>query len=1713
MFKNSPHQIVGLVVACEAQEPSKIAAGEFASCWTSLDLVHVFMQLLSTSDFARRLCTTLWSNARDVTVMMYALVQLNGPWDETYVDFTASVLIQETMVVRKFHKDSFLKEIMERFLAKNANVAMTTIMKAYQLGWEQMHNYNFFKILYLSCCEIPQFVSMFSTVPASLVVRNLQMLVHFAFLHSRKQEEKVRMAIFQYWETAGWYLIDLLLHLLNDYLDGFYSVIDNFLDAEYTRVFLLQCKNQLNISPERASRIEAVHSKMFSAGRENFNYVASRIDAILFETGNAVSLFQELQQRVMARGMLRYVIAKVVVLLLRTVLPIDPLWTNLLKLINMLVCYNMLVAENVSEIVYKLIALAPEVPDPDFLQQILGEWFSLLPGLRITKELFAQVQSQKLTLLSQILWQLVAEHQQGAGYATGEGMDMGDPMQAQMQAQMQMQAQRQMQAQMARSMGAQDRLLSPTNDQLTELQNRQREIQKEIVPVTRTIDYADPEDRLKERISMLINNLTEMNLSQKVNDLSDLLSNDTEKWFVDFLVRSRVERQDNYHGLYLSLVNYLVKTKGRSLFNQVIDTSIQVTQELLTSDIKVLNEQHLFLKNMGGWLGLLTIGQDICLSQLHLNLTDVLLSSFYHKRLWYVYEFVCFLLRGCKESQVIKPPQPWLVALLSLLKEIYMVPGIKEHFARLFKNFLEYMKYREDSIQFVRSDLYLAIPDVTDNQDFNPNASQSEVYNYFLKNYPQLKDLQAKSHGLRDFMNKEIREFVPRRFQPHSVPMNSGNGGYGNNSGSGNNPNNNNNNNNSSSSGTNNNSNTSNGNPNGGSNYEMQQGMSAGEMNISSLVQSFIREINRFRVFDNLAIMVFESVYSMFLRDLVQVQDNQKLEGYLKNAALSLIDSLLLIRVSDWEARLLDLLNGMYRRQGWSLEEYFKWVQIYAEAVYQNIKIGMHDLVYQHIKTRILDVPREYFTASKNERSPAASGLGGGNIVSNTQQALSKKFHDLVSEADMTENEKISNGELTALQESLYSPNAGGSTLTFQDVMLSQEALHDCFINMYYQYIARELNFFFDLVQNAEQMVNAKIEDALASINRLKENAKLETHIPAQDKRIVELFVENVAQPKVYMNFLVFDLVMRIARILVENKFPNLPQYFTAQFLDIAVQIKQTPQCVPAVVTLAANQLLDLGKLDEALRSFLTHGFANYSIKLFVFLVLIDLVLMRELVTMDQLPLTMETLEKVAASEEGKKEFDVEGSRMSAVSLVESLRKKKSLLALRVHVNQTLESDVCKMLQQKIDSFVQWMNSESDVLYCPERMDELVELVDSVVQSIGDDGASITFYLLLWKSMQIYLTNFNDPYRTANYICDLVIVLFGILVHREAPQNRVLVFKAQLAVVQALLFEMHDLTIRNFYPFFFLRVLAGLFKEVVVAEAEPSVRAELAQQFCALLLAVSPTACPAFLFSWLQLLTRPQVLRVLIAEKNPALVSLAGDLVVSLFSLTRTPFAQFLTNYTSNGLALLSLLRESFPGFLAARCSLLLRYLPPEARRCVLDDVPPEFNFKLANQDRETFLARVLPLRAEPVMAYIDELDRVGLVEAAEAAMREKAAMNAILRAVMEHGVAILRFVVMFWIMEEERVQKAAGKGAPAQSAAECIAQLLHSAQHEMQLMGFVMACLLDYVRFPCKETKLYLRTLMALVGQMSPEMKRWVMQQLIKKPLFTYFELKQFGY
>ena len=41
------------------------------------------------------------------------------------------------------------------------------------------------------------------------------------------------------------------------------------------------------------------------------------------------------------------------------------------------------------------------------------------------------------------------------------------------------------------------------------------------------------------------------------------------------------------------------------------------------------------------------------------TVTEELLAAFAHKRLLYTFEFVCYVLRGCKKSAVMHPPQPW----------------------------------------------------------------------------------------------------------------------------------------------------------------------------------------------------------------------------------------------------------------------------------------------------------------------------------------------------------------------------------------------------------------------------------------------------------------------------------------------------------------------------------------------------------------------------------------------------------------------------------------------------------------------------------------------------------------------------------------------------------------------------------------------------------------------------------------------------------------------------------------------------------------------------------------------------------------------------------------------------------------------------------------------------------------------------------------------
>lgn len=91
-----------------------------------------------------------------------------------------------------------------------------------------------------------------------------------------------------------------------------------------------------------------------------------------------------------------------------------------------------------------------------------------------------------------------------------------------------------------------------------------------------------------------------------------------------------------------------------------------------------INKNHrLALKNLAGFLGRLTIGQNKPLKSKILDVKKVLLAAFTKGRLSAVVPGVCRILENASCSKVFKVQNPWTMAMLSLLAEIHDLPYLK----------------------------------------------------------------------------------------------------------------------------------------------------------------------------------------------------------------------------------------------------------------------------------------------------------------------------------------------------------------------------------------------------------------------------------------------------------------------------------------------------------------------------------------------------------------------------------------------------------------------------------------------------------------------------------------------------------------------------------------------------------------------------------------------------------------------------------------------------------------------------------------------------------------------------------------------------------------------------------------------------------------------------------------------------------------------------
>mmetsp|Transcript_13579 Transcript_13579/g.30419 ORF Transcript_13579/g.30419 Transcript_13579/m.30419 type:complete len:2214 (+) Transcript_13579:205-6846(+) len=184
-----------------------------------------------------------------------------------------------------------------------------------------------------------------------------------------------------------------------------------------------------------------------------------------------------------------------------------------------------------------------------------------------------------------------------------------------------------------------------------------------------------PPEQVRDQIHFIINNIAKSNFEAKTGEIKSILQPDHYNWFANYLVVKRISTQPNLHPLYLSVLDALGFS---ALLKLVLDSAYHnVTKLLQSPNITTSSSERSLLRNLGVWLGQMTLARNRPLLQRRINLKELLFWGFETGRLIAVCSFVAKIVEGAKDSKVFRPPNPWLLAILGIMRELYEIEDLK----------------------------------------------------------------------------------------------------------------------------------------------------------------------------------------------------------------------------------------------------------------------------------------------------------------------------------------------------------------------------------------------------------------------------------------------------------------------------------------------------------------------------------------------------------------------------------------------------------------------------------------------------------------------------------------------------------------------------------------------------------------------------------------------------------------------------------------------------------------------------------------------------------------------------------------------------------------------------------------------------------------------------------------------------------------------------
>ncbi|KAF9036996.1 Not1-domain-containing protein [Hymenopellis radicata] len=196
-----------------------------------------------------------------------------------------------------------------------------------------------------------------------------------------------------------------------------------------------------------------------------------------------------------------------------------------------------------------------------------------------------------------------------------------------------------------------------------------------IRPDSITEPIEEPPEELSDRILFIVNNLAPSNFDSKLNDMKSLFLEEHSRWFANYLVDQRISSEPNNHSLYLRFLDAL---ESKVLARFILHETIVKSMNMLNSERTMQSgAERNALKNVGSWLGSITLARDRPIKHKNISFKDLLIEGYESGRLHVALPFVCKTLEGCSKSRVFKNTSPWLMAVISLLAEFYFFAELR----------------------------------------------------------------------------------------------------------------------------------------------------------------------------------------------------------------------------------------------------------------------------------------------------------------------------------------------------------------------------------------------------------------------------------------------------------------------------------------------------------------------------------------------------------------------------------------------------------------------------------------------------------------------------------------------------------------------------------------------------------------------------------------------------------------------------------------------------------------------------------------------------------------------------------------------------------------------------------------------------------------------------------------------------------------------------